>query len=188
MVKESKSGVVTYLEGLNKISGVNNREGFEYSGVFDFLLKEGKMFKNEPLNRDEYLAVEEMLDVIRFFRGEPRYKECFKNSQAVIMDRINSDFKYCEGYALSSVGLPIHHAFLTINDKVVDITWRDDNEEFLIGEKCKEYFGVQFNSKDVISGILMTECYQSHLYGYWNNFMLYKSKYDSKKTYLNGLG
>jgi hypothetical protein len=186
LIKEDNP-VVSYLKSLDSLAKGNNKESlreFEYHGVFDFLLKEGRIFKSEPLDEQEKIIVEQMLYNLRMEIGEPQYKECFKNCQSVVLNRLGDNFKYCEGYALSSVGIAIHHAFLTINDKVVDITWRNDEGEFLIGEKCSHYFGVSFNAKDVRKGVLKTEYYIPHLEGYWNNNALFKTKFNPENSYL----
>lgn len=63
---------------------------------------------------------------IRRARMRPIARECFSNSQRALLDGdAECRMTYAEGYA-SSVddGLTIHHGWLTIGGKVVDLTLR----------------------------------------------------------------
>jgi hypothetical protein len=84
---------------------------------------------------------------------------------------------------MSSVGLPMAHGFLTINEKVVDLTWRNEEGEFFVGETAVEYFGVRFDTQDILQAMLDTEMAQSHIECYWNKGLLFRQKFNDDKQY-----
>lgn len=77
-----------------------------YAGMYDFVLREGTWF-DPPTGPLEYQ------------RGAPRM--CFGNAIVLAATR---GLRYIEGFALSPLGLPIHHAWnLDPAGQVVDTTW-----------------------------------------------------------------
>jgi hypothetical protein len=107
-------------EFLRKIATVTNPvpKGFNY-GLHSFIFHFGLNFIPAPLPAN-------------IERGIP--KECFRNAALLALE---TGLTYCEGYANSSLGIPLEHAWV-INQagEVIDNTWRD------VG---LEYFGVPFN-------------------------------------------
>lgn len=79
------------------------------------VLKYGTMFERQPLTPEERAKV----DAVRRKVGA-RLRECFRVAWEVA--DTDSDFKYVEGWAQSII--PTHHAWNTLNGKVVDLTWR----------------------------------------------------------------
>ena len=154
-----------------------------YSNVYDFLLKEGSYFDSKTLNKDELYQVEEMIYKFIKAHGKPKKKQCYYNSQMVAL--MNDSFQYIEGVCLSDVGLPIQHGFLLLNNKVIDLTWTNDKEEYVIGEHSREYYGIPFLITDVRRACLKTLMWNSHLEPYWNNGLLFKNKFVKNKPYLS---
>jgi hypothetical protein len=91
--------------------------------------------------------------------GERRApKACFQNASRFALE--HKDCRYVEGYAMSpGIWFPIHHAWIEIDGKAMDNTWRDPLE-------C-EYFGVPF---DV--GVLRDELLRNKVYGLFDNGMI----------------
>lgn len=177
-----------YIEGVSKLMGGNRREWF-YNSVFDFLLKEGIEFKSEALTEAEKTAVHNMLTDFTQMHGKPQYKQCFYNAQMARLEDGMNIFEYAEGYAVDEkIGVPLHHGFLTINNKVVDITWRDDDGNFYIGEKAGGYFGVQINKEDLRSIMIETGMVCPHLEAYQNGGEIFKQKFINGEQYLHKKG
>ncbi|MBD2629653.1 hypothetical protein [Trichormus variabilis] len=84
------------------------------------------------------------------FKGEP--KSCFKNCYQALYDF--SKLNYCEGFAISNLGIPIIHAWL-VNDnlEVIDPTWTGDRFQ-----NCA-YFGIVFTEDFVLEMTEKTEKY-----------------------------
>ena len=75
----------------------------------------------------------------RFFR-----RECFHNAQSIINHGLlKTPLRYTEGYFWRpGVILPVHHAWVSINRKVVDLTARmDGNGQGLRGRFKNRIFG-----------------------------------------------
>ena len=71
-------------------------------------------------------------------------KQCYPNGQELVRRDKTGTLVYHEGYAMSAMGIAIAHGWVTINNKVVDVTWGP-------GNFGTEYFGVpitRFRSHD----------------------------------------
>src|SRR6266849_9627573 len=91
---------------------------FHYQGISDFILREGQFFDPRPLPA-------------RIDFWEMRH--CYKNA---FWTALQEGFAYVEGYASSSLGLPMLHAWnLDSEGFVVDRTWDPHG---------RVYFGVVF--------------------------------------------
>ena len=89
-----------------------------------WIAEHGMPFESEPLTHDEMRWLFETLDA----EGS-RYpiKQCFSNSQLVLLHAdvwgdSRHELVYAEGYAQSVI--PVHHGWLLLNGKVIDLTMR----------------------------------------------------------------
>lgn len=99
-----------------------------------FVLKHGKPYEQAPL-ADLSL------------QGPARM--CFRNATLASLDRFVG--VYTEGFAISpGLGIPIHHAWLTIDGRAVDVTWNYTG--------CS-YFGIEFDRSDVRRWIVQNGYY-----------------------------
>jgi len=90
----------------------------------NFVLKHGRAYQQAPL-ADLSL------------QGPARM--CFRNATIAALDRFGGI--YTEGFAIApGLGIPIHHAWLTIDNAAVDVTWNYTG--------CS-YFGIEFPNSDV---------------------------------------
>lgn len=178
------SAVKKYLTAINTMMSPNkfrNKEWY-YNGIYDFILREGKQYKSQKLTEDEKEKVMGLIDSFTYLFGEPKSKQCYYNSQMAAMT--DSSFHYVEGYALASMGLPLAHAFLVINDKVVDLTWKHkDTNELIAGEHSLEYWGIPIHIDDIKKACFDTSMSQSHLEGWWNKGALYREKFKHGEPY-----
>ena len=125
-------------------------EGFVYSCIEDFVLKNGRHMGD----RSERSAL--------YKNG--RIKECYRN--ALFLAHDHRDLIYCEGYALGAI-LPVLHAWCVDNKgNVIDPTWNDG----------KDYFGVMFSTRFAVKHTLARGCYG--LIDDWkNHFPLLRGKH-----------
>jgi hypothetical protein len=77
-------------------------------------------------------------------QGQCNYKvkQCFYNAQSI---GLTGKIGYCEGMA-DSIGIPMEHAWNTINGKVIDMTWKmNNNDKPVVGviPGGWEYYGVE---------------------------------------------
>jgi hypothetical protein len=102
-----------------------------------------------------------------------KLKECYYNAQLMALD---SNIKYYEGYAVSGqlplgydrkkrefvhLNIPIEHAWLVLNGKVIDITWHDLSKP--------DYFGIEIPKEFIQRHILDTEKAEQLLWLYITN-------------------
>jgi hypothetical protein len=120
-MKETKPK--TYTRQLKKLMQMHRQVAF-----YDFMLEKGKEFKEHfTLNYKD----RKVLDWLQ--RRRPKIKGCYYNSQMLILD--NKELKYFEGFATTkTLGLPLEHAWCVYKDKIVDVTWKENGDE---------YFGVE---------------------------------------------
>jgi len=141
--------------------------------------KEQYVLDNGRAMTSESLTEEQKDIVVRLSNAfEPQVKQCFFNSMFMCMtslwdSELLSRIKYCEGFVSSEAPFPVHHAWITLDGKVVDLTltttkytleqlrdWQDNGVELprnrnlsdrILGEIPEdwEYFGVEFDAKKV---------------------------------------
>jgi len=130
-------------------------EGWHYMGTDDFILDRGVNFESNSLTPEELdilLAAVDNCSVGRFMQ-----QQCFYNSQMLVLGDYSDQLKYTEGYGCSGQSiLPMHHGWVTLNDKVIDLTWRTEKPNHkgrltnrIFGEFSEpwSYRGVHFTQK-----------------------------------------
>jgi hypothetical protein len=93
--------------------------GTIYRGMDDFILRHGRLYTPQELTPAERKIVTAAARRTKPFK----IKECFYNAQKMLRADETDTLVYVEGYATSII--PIHHGWLTINDKVIDFTMRE---------------------------------------------------------------
>lgn len=122
MDSTSISGLRDYLEFFASCSGMSPQA---------YVLKHGIWFDSQPLTDEEFSVVRA---AVAAWGRDPQTRECFYNAQAIAMSDPTRSLVYTEGFAHGGV-IPCHHAWLSINDKVVDLTWRNDAVKGVKGVK-----------------------------------------------------
>jgi hypothetical protein len=150
--------LVEYLRWLSEaVSKTAHRSGWKHDSMESFYLKEGRAFPDTPYTPEEEAVL------LAVFRGsKPKIKECYLNAQRLATSNMET-LKYAEGYVFSEkVPLAIHHAWVTINDKPVDVTLRGDvcnvttSDPKKLLRRAKEnlvrnaYYGVHFPAPVII--------------------------------------
>lgn len=124
-------GLKAYLRALADMSwrhlvaeDLSQDRGLAYSGIHDYVLDRGRLFNcTERLtDRERYVIQRAAKRARQMWSCSFETKECFFNAQALVMGDDRERLKYCEGFAIGHF-MPCHHAWVTINDKVVDLTW-----------------------------------------------------------------
>jgi len=121
------------------------------------LLQYGRAFEPEALTTDELSLLEGHAARL----GTPlegfERKQCFFNAQRLVTAGPDGPL-YCEGYCYPKGGIPVHHAWLTLNGKVVDVTLHDrETGEPVLGEfTTRLYVGISFETRLVRSEMLRT--------------------------------
>jgi len=98
-------------------------KGRHYINLMDFVLDQGTEFSSAPLTDDEHNLVVQAAD--RY--GRPfNQMRCYHNAFVMALNDPNHSLRYCEGY-FTTGSFPFHHAWVTLNGKVVDVTCRKNN-------------------------------------------------------------
>lgn len=158
---EAQSALLAHLRfqsDARKMPGLHRPKGFKYSSMEEYVLRNGRFFDSAPLTAEERERVFDAID--RYGRRFP-IKQCYYNSQMLLLFGGEPGFRYVEGY-VSSV-FPILHGWLTLNDKVIDLTMRvRDPQGRSIKRACRlgdrvlgkipserAYIGVEYLTEDV---------------------------------------
>lgn len=116
---------------------------------YQYLLTHGKQFNIIDKEKSEKIRTERLC----------KLKECYYNAQLMALD---SDMKYYEGYAVSGqLPIPVEHAWLVSNGKVIDITWYDLSKP--------DYFGLEIPKDFIRKNMLFTEKVEQLLWLYITN-------------------
>lgn len=162
-------------------------KGWNYSSMYEYVFKRGRAFESAPLTYKEWQTVRELVEWTEM-------KQCFFNCQRTIFT-INpawgvggdkSPFEYVEGYVIGDVALPIHHAWLSLNGKVVDPTLRRHRGCFRrrtfpdrtmgIFPEGWEYYGVSIPFDKVKACIVSNKAWHTVIDDWMHDFPLLKEK------------
>jgi len=113
------------MVALRKHGGFTVPTGYDYSCMEDYVLRNGVVLRSEGLTPEEEAIVQGALDDAEALgRDVHEFKQCFANAQSLVLHADTDELVYYEGYACGRVsGFPIHHGWVGINGKVVDLTW-----------------------------------------------------------------
>jgi len=100
-------------------------EGFAYTCIEDYVLKNGVVMESAELTRDELEYLDATITRAHELGQQvTEFKQCFANSQMLVLCQPGYELIYHEGYALGRACIPVHHGWVTINGKIVDPTWK----------------------------------------------------------------
>jgi hypothetical protein len=112
------------------------------SDVFRLHLDFGSEGNCEPLTIAEARTI---IALVNAYGGLKQFEaqHCFSNAQKLIAKDMGKALKYHEGFAvIDLVNDLTHHAWVTINGKAVDVTWRAAFKKRFPGSHAS-YFGVE---------------------------------------------
>jgi hypothetical protein len=166
-----ESSVTNYLKDIAKMQHLK-KKGYAYDGPAEFVLKHGKQYQSAELTSEEL----EMLKHVLKRQCDYEAKKCFYNAQSI---GLAGTIGYVEGYA-DSVGIPMDHAWNTINGKVIDMTWKMNNGgEPVLGviPEGWEYHGVELPHQ-LINSMWSTGKSSTIINDWENDFPLLKEPFD----------
>ncbi len=142
------SDIFGYLRGLSSAlvgGGFSTHTGYNYSSIYDFVLDRGRSYKSASLTTEERRVVRAAMGKRKFAK-----KECFYNAHTLVLEDTSGTLIYTEGFALSRF-IPLYHGWVTINGKVVDVTW-DETGRPIMGTLPEgwSYVGVEFPLRSVL--------------------------------------
>ena len=123
--------------------------------VHGHILKMGRLFDSRSLTSEEQAYI----DLCNW--REHRKKDCYYNAQMTAMSmppRTGVRLLYAEGFVNTGNGVAIHHAWISLNGKVVDTTLRtgekDDLERVMgIVPVGWEYYGVELDPEECLHSL-----------------------------------
>jgi hypothetical protein len=125
-----------FQQKMLELSGYFKESSFYYKNIYDFTLREGKIYKSQPFTSEERRIV---LKRIKSLNGTFAPNQCFSNSGKLAMADHKENIKYVEGFIFKKeIGVPILHAWNEINGKVIDITLINQYGEYTIGSFEKD--------------------------------------------------
>jgi len=149
--------------------------GYEYRCFEDFVLQRGQLLESSPLTDEEEEIVQGAINSVTRRDGDiHEMKQCFANAQRLVLLSDEPRLTYYEGYAVSRIGFPVHHGWVGINGKVIDLTWRlaapDTSRSLLpahpvgalpkpyvywgFGVESREYIRFRILTREVIGSLL----------------------------------
>lgn len=164
-------------------------DGFAYSCMEDYVLREGQDFASEPLTDSEMSWLFALIGDSRF-----QIKQCYYNSQRLLVytghvhNPDGHELRYVEGYALGVI--PMLHGWLSLNGKVVDLTMRLRSklrrqscvgrrrlQDRVLGEfpsDERQYRGVTFETDFVLARVVATGMMGTLIDDWQNGYPLLK--------------
>ena len=137
-MSSTKTGLIGYLEMRGK---------FGRNDATSYIHRNGRPFRSEELTEIE----KEYVGTIS--RGDNPTKQCYRNSQMAALTarpREGIELRYVEGMVDAGLGVPLDHAWLSVNGKVVDLTIRVEGEAYDrvhgIMPTNWEYYGVEMDT------------------------------------------
>jgi hypothetical protein len=178
-MRKANTELKNYLEGFAKMmdrsSALSKNNGYHYRSLYHFAVEEFKYYAPKHLNIEEKSHV---MRVIKTMGFEPQLKQCFYNSEMLAINDHKGLIKYVEGYAVNII--PTLHGWCEINGKVIDVTWKNERKEIVLGHfpQNRSYAGVTFPTDYIAATILKTGFAGTLIEDYQQDFPVMKNKWD----------
>lgn len=157
-------GVKGYLEAVSMMrKQCYTHPDLKFSSIEDFVLTHGKSFP-EKMSKPKWVK-------------QGVIKECFSNCFKEVCKN-PSKLIYCEGYATGVI--PVHHAWLVYDNKVIDPTWHGRD----IIQDHTEYFGIPFRYEYVLK-VALESGYYGILDNWSQNFPLLRGEHSPEDFLVN---
>lgn len=157
------------ISASKQASGMRLPVGLTYVGLEDYVADRSVPPTTEALTPDEWEAIYTAVEGAGGTRRVSKMKQCFANAQQVVLADSSGLLSYGEGFALGAAQFPLHHGWVVVNDKVVDLTWRNPAPSrgrlggHVLGLLPPDwvYCGVLFERDDVVRNVRTTGFFQS---------------------------
>ena len=139
MIIQQYLASITSLHQSAHLNGISP----EHPTVESFILNKGQLFTSQELTPAE----RDLASDLPWKQHKP--KDCFRNAQTSVLTPTHwGSLKYVEGYVCPKTPMPVLHAWLTLNGKVIDTTLRtesNDNTRRVYGliPMDWEYYGLE---------------------------------------------
>jgi len=122
------------------------------------LQEHGRRFESGALTKEEHEIVTHQAAKLGTPLDRFERKQCFANSQRLVAAGPDGPLVYVEGFVYPKSGIPIHHGWVGINGKVVDVTLPDRaTGSVVLGEFSERiYVGILFGTRCVRAEMLRT--------------------------------
>jgi hypothetical protein len=159
---------VAYSE-LKKLAAIAERFEAQNKGClrtpWGAFLRHGRTMKPESLSFAEARVIVEAVDRAIGGLAAIRPKQCYWISQAIVLRDFTDRIEYIEGYLCNTkVPIPIDHAWIRINGKMVDLTLRALNSRYS-REGRDDYLGIVIPKQLLRRNALKTGVYGSVVEG-----------------------
>ncbi|MBI4932495.1 MAG: hypothetical protein HY828_01375 [Actinobacteria bacterium] len=134
-------------------------------GLHEYLLAHGRAYPSSPLTPEE-------LDRLRCVPGtRSRYRPglCFYNAQRLVAADTTDTLMYVEGVVARYGLVIVHHAWVILNGKVIDVTWPAAQprrsgplRNRIVGEFPAHtgYYGAEFTALEVVGSLVQKNAYE----------------------------
>lgn len=186
-MRDANKKIQNYIKALvecRESANIYKPKGYYYAS-FDHLLSDvGKFYKPSALTPEEMQYIHDCIDMMGF---TPAKKECFYNAQMMMLSDIDNKLEYCEGYGITII--PLLHAWVTINNKVVDLTWTHHNGKYVLGKfgQDRAYMGLNISKKEIQRTLFKKEKAISFIDNWEDRFPLLKTKFETYETSKDGV-
>ena len=161
--------LLQYLQTVTGVRGAGRLKEHNYVCMEDFVADRGVPFASTPLTAEEKNI---LLEAVSSAGGTARVsqtKQCFSNAQQIVLGDYTGTLLYAEGYALGAASFPVHHGWVVIGEKVIDLTWKTPKPSrgklgmHVLGALPADwaYQGVIFSQEQIRENVLQTGYYQT---------------------------
>ena len=140
-----QSRIVQHLQAMVKLMEGHEGISARFPSVSHYLLANGRTFESAPLSAEELAWTAQL----GWRRHQPR--QCYRNAQVTALTVLPPDgmsLHYVEGFIMpAGPPIPVEHAWLSLNGKVIDTTLRPNDDKgcrvFGTIPEGWEYYGVE---------------------------------------------
>lgn len=156
-----------------------------YYSTEDFVLDRGADFKSSALTPEEYTILCNAVDHAGGLKIVSQPRMCFTNAQRVVLRDSTGKLAYAEGFAVGSSQYPVHHGWITLNSKVIDLTWKQPRKAHgrrfawsVLGTIPEEwaYLGVTFSNGTVMQQVESWGHYQTFIDNWMESWPLFQQE------------
>jgi hypothetical protein len=148
-----------------------------YASLEGYVLVNGQEFHSASLTKPERTVVREAMGLSG---SEFEIKQCYSNSQALVLADPTGSLRYAEGYVIKfDLPFPIHHGWAVLNGNVIDLTCRVHGAartKGRLGDRVlgiftdRIYFGCIFPTEEVRRAVFQRRFWGSLLDDWQNDF------------------
>ena len=121
----AREALESYLQAMVRMrESMYQPEGFTYLCGEEYVLVNGQQYTSAVLTEEEHEAV---MMALERWGSAPVAKHCFHSAQMIVMNDHTGLLRYAEGWACGRAPIPIHHGWVVVGGKVVDLTWKKED-------------------------------------------------------------